>query len=266
MVAAAVAAVGAGASIYAGSKSAKAQKSAANTASSTERAMFEAQREDNQQYYDQGRGDVNSNFRRATGALSPYTNPGAAATTRMSALAGLNGSTALTSALQSDPGYQFRMSQGISALDRSASARGMLQSGAQQKALLNYGQGQASGELNNAFQRVGAVQGNAQQAAGALASLSQNQGTTLSNLAVRQGSQNQALSQNTANALGQYATNAGNAQAGAYNNIGSAVNGGLQNGLTAYMMQQQGGMYGGGATPINPNQGLGNQINWYNRG
>lgn len=231
--------VGAGASMAAGNKAAKAQKNAANTAAANEQAMFEAQREDNQKYYDQGRGDVNTNFGLATGALSPYANQGAAATSRLSALAGLNGSTALTSALQQDPGYQFRMDQGVNALDRSAAARGMINSGAQQKALTQYGQGLASSELNNAFQRVGAVQGNAQQAAGALGNLYQNQGTTLGNMAVRQSSQNQNLSQNTSNALGQYTMNAGNAQAAGYQNMGSSINGGLQNGLTAYMMNQQ---------------------------
>lgn len=233
------AAIGAGASMAAGSKAAKAQKNAANTASANEQAMFEAQREDNQKYYDQGKEDVNANFGLATGALSPYANQGAAATGRLSALAGLGGSEQQQSALASDPGYQFRMTQGVNALDRSAAARGMLQSGAQQKALLGYGQGLASSELNNAFQRVGAVQGDAQQAAGALGNLYQNQGTTLGNMAVRQSSQNQNLSQNTSNALGQYSMAAGNAQAGAYNNMGSSVNAGIQNGLTAYMMNQR---------------------------
>lgn len=243
MVMAAVAAAGAvasaGASAYAGSKSAKAQKKAANAAASNEREMFETTREDNQKYYDQGREDVNANFGLATQGLVPYANQGAAATSRMSALAGLNGSEAMTSALQQDPGYQFRMSQGVNALDRSAAARGMLQSGAQQKALLGYGQGLASSELQNAFSRVGAVQGNAQQAAGALANLYQNQGTTLSNLAVRQSSQNQALSQNTSNALGQYSMASGNAQAAGYQNMGNSINAGIQNGLTSYMMSQQ---------------------------
>jgi hypothetical protein len=241
----AAAAIGAGASLIGGKKAAKAQKSAANTAATTEREMFEAQKEENQKYYDLGKGDINSNFQAAEGALSPYVNQGAAANDRLSALAGLNGSTALTSALQQDPGYQFRLSQGVSALDRSAAARGMLQSGAQQKALTQYGQGLASSELQNAFQRVGAVQNNAQQASNALANLRMNQGTTLANLSSRQASQNQALSQSTSNALGQYATNAGNAQAQGYQNMGSSINAGLQNGLTAYMMNQQGGgMYG----------------------
>jgi hypothetical protein len=253
------AAVGAAGSAVAGSKAAKAQKSAANRAADTELAMSEATREENQKYYDLGKGDVNSNFDLATQNLVPYANHGAAATDRMSALSGLNGADALTSALQQDPGYQFRMGQGVNALDRSAASRGMLQSGAQQKALTQYGQGLASGELANAFQRVGAVQNNAQQASGALATLNQNRGTTLSNLSSRQASNNQALSQNTSNALGQYSMASGNAQAAGYQNMGSSLNAGLQNGLTAYMGQNQGGMYGGGTSP-----GLNGQtINWY---
>jgi hypothetical protein len=255
----AAAAIGAGASLLGGKKSAKAQKNAANAAAANEQAMFEAQKEENQKYYDLGKGDVNSNFDLATQNLVPYANQGAAATDRMSALSGLNGADALTSALQQDPGYQFRMGQGVNALDRSAASRGMLQSGAQQKALTQYGQGLASGELANAFQRVGAVQNNAQQASGALATLNQNRGTTLSNLSSRQASNNQALSQNTSNALGQYSMASGNAQAAGYQNMGSSLNAGLQNGLTAYMGQNQGGMYGGGTSP-----GLNGQtINWY---
>jgi hypothetical protein len=235
----AVGAAGAAASAYSGSKAAKAQKKGAQAAAANEQAMSEAQREDNQKYYDLGKADINSNFGLATQNLVPYANQGAAATSRMSALAGLDGAGALTSALQQDPGYQFRMNQGVSALDRSAASRGMLQSGAQSKALTQYGQGLASGELANAFQRVGAVQGNAQQASGALANLYQNQGTTLSNLSSRQASQNQALSQNTSNALGQYSMAAGNAQADNYQNMGNSLNAGMQNGLTAYMMGQQ---------------------------
>lgn len=54
---------------------------------------------------------------------------------------------------QTDPGYQWRMDQGIQALDRSASARGLLFSGGELKALDRYNQGFASNEYNNAFNR-----------------------------------------------------------------------------------------------------------------
>lgn len=55
--------------------------------------------------------------------------------------------------LQQDPSYQFRLNQGINALDKSAASRGMLLSGAQQKAINNYAQDTASQEYSNIYQR-----------------------------------------------------------------------------------------------------------------
>lgn len=52
-----------------------------------------------------------------------------------------------------DPGYAFRLAQGQKALDTGAGAKGQLFSGAQQKALLKYGQDLGSQEYNNAYQR-----------------------------------------------------------------------------------------------------------------
>lgn len=239
--------VGAGATMYAGNKSAKAQSKAAKSASSTEMRMQHDAQNFNEQQYRLGKADALTGFRGANSILDPYDKFGVGAGNKLAQYAGITGGgQAAVNALAQDPGYQFRMAQGTNALDRSAAARGMLNSGAQQKALVGYGQGLASEELNNAFNRVGAVQNNSQQAANALANISQNRGTTLGNMAIGQGSQNQALLQNTSNALGQYAMAAGNAKAQGYENMGSAINGGLQNGLTTYMMSQQnqGGMYG----------------------
>lgn len=52
-----------------------------------------------------------------------------------------------------DPGYQFRLQQGQEALDNSAAQKGSLHSGAQQKALMAYGQNLASQEYQNAYKR-----------------------------------------------------------------------------------------------------------------
>lgn len=102
-------------------------------------------------------------------SVSPWTNVGGAAASELSSLYGLgslgapdaNGvrsvDTAGASADQAaargrftaSPGYQFRTQQGINALDRSAASRGMTLSGAQTKALNDYGQGQASSEYGN---------------------------------------------------------------------------------------------------------------------
>jgi hypothetical protein len=54
---------------------------------------------------------------------------------------------------QTDPGYQFRLSEGQKALDRSAAARGGLFSGATLKANDQYNQGFASNEYQNAYNR-----------------------------------------------------------------------------------------------------------------
>jgi hypothetical protein len=54
---------------------------------------------------------------------------------------------------QQDPGYQFRLNEGLKALDRQAAARGGLISGGALKAASRYGQDYASNEYTNAFNR-----------------------------------------------------------------------------------------------------------------
>lgn len=52
-----------------------------------------------------------------------------------------------------DPGYAFRLQQGQKLLENTAAAGGAAQSGGIAKALVNYGQGYASQEFQNAFER-----------------------------------------------------------------------------------------------------------------
>jgi hypothetical protein len=54
---------------------------------------------------------------------------------------------------QADPGYGFRLSEGMKALDRTAAARGGLLSGATLKGAQRFGQDLASQEYQNAFNR-----------------------------------------------------------------------------------------------------------------
>ena len=85
-------------------------------------------------------------------AYQPYADVGNQALSQLSNLYGLNGQEAAQGAMQdfqTTPGYDFRMSQGVNALDRSASARGGLYSGAAGKALTEYGQGVGSQEYGN---------------------------------------------------------------------------------------------------------------------
>jgi len=56
---------------------------------------------------------------------------------------------------QQDPGYAFRMSEGMKALEGSAAARGGLLSGNTLRGIQRYGQDMASQEYQNAFNRYG---------------------------------------------------------------------------------------------------------------
>lgn len=76
-------------------------------------------------------------------------------------------------------GYQFRLGEGQKAINSGYAARGLLESGAAQKALLQYGQNFASGEFGN---YLGALQGQQSlglSAANALAGVSTNMGNTV---------------------------------------------------------------------------------------
>lgn len=66
--------------------------------------------------------------------------------------------TTVSDTFTADPSYAFRVSEGTKALDRSAASKGMLLSGAQGKALTDYGQNTASEEYANWFQRYNAQQ------------------------------------------------------------------------------------------------------------
>jgi hypothetical protein len=57
------------------------------------------------------------------------------------------------------PGYQFRVDEGRKAMERSAAARGMLNSGGMLRQLQEYGQGAASQEYGNQFNRLAHLAG-----------------------------------------------------------------------------------------------------------
>lgn len=79
------------------------------------------------------------------------------------------------------PGYQFRVNEGVSALDKSAASRGRLRSGAQNKALTRYGQGIASEEFGNYTNRLAQIAGLGGGAASQSASAAQIAGGNYSN-------------------------------------------------------------------------------------
>lgn len=132
---------------------------------------------------------------------------------------------------QADPGYAFRLSEGLKALDRSASARGGLLSGGALKGITRYAQDAASQEYGNAYSRFNTNQSNtlSREDTGynRLASLA-GVGQT-ANAAIQSAGQN-AVNANT-NALMTNATNQGNAAL-----TGAQINASMFQGLgnTAY--------------------------------
>ncbi len=128
---------------------------------------------------------------------------------------------------QEDPGYQFRLSEGQKALERSAAARGGLISGAATKAATRYGQDMASNEYTNAFNRyqaerqarLGPLQsltGMGQTTANTLGAAGQTNATNIGNYGI-QG----------ANATAEGYMGAANARASGYMGMANAVNSGL---------------------------------------
>lgn len=109
-----------------------------------------------------------------------------------------------TEDFHTDPGYQFTLSEGQKALDRSAAARGGLFSGATLKANDLYNQGAASTEYQNAYNRF------------------QNNRNTRYNYLSNAAGGGQIANNQVAQAGTQYASNIGNAYMTGYGNAGQA--------------------------------------------
>lgn len=138
--------------------------------------------------------------------------------------------------LANDPGYQFRMAEGQKALERSASARGMLNSGGALKSLASYSQGVASDEYQNAWNRNQADNTGRFNRLASLAGVGQSTAQSLGAM----GAQNSAQTSNILGALG-------NANAAGAMGTANAVSGGFQ---SAGNMMTLGGLLQGGGGQI----------------
>jgi hypothetical protein len=94
---------------------------------------------------------------KALGEFDPYTGVAQNAYSTYGNALGLNGAegtAAAQSAYTTSPGYQFQMDQGLQALERSASSRGMLASGNTSADILGYSQGLASQDYGSWLDRL----------------------------------------------------------------------------------------------------------------
>lgn len=114
--------------------------------------------------------------------------------------------------LEMDPGYQFRLSEGSKAVERSQAARGGLLSGAAAKEMAGYSQGLASQEYGNAYNRMSQLAGIGQSQVNADNQMGANYAGNASNTI----------------------TGAGNARASGYVGAGNAMQTALGQGLNYY--------------------------------
>ena len=94
----------------------------------------------------------------------------------------MGGPNAAQQFLQMDPGYGFRLSEGLKALDRQAAARGGLISGGALKAAQRYGQDLASQEFGNAYNRLAGLAQIGPSAAGVVNNLGQQYASNAGNI------------------------------------------------------------------------------------
>ena len=203
---------------YSADQAANAQRSASAAGIAAEGEMSEANLAFQREMFDTQRAD-----------FAPWRDAGQTALTQIQQ--GIqNGSFEVGQVdVTQDPGYQFRMDQGVEALDKSAASRGRLLSGAQQKGVNAYAQNMGSQEYANAYSRQAnekaqkfnmlssLSQGGQASSAGqaqAAGQLAQTSGNIMSNL---------GRSQNIAQ------QNQGAARAGAYQGQAQAVNQAGQN-------------------------------------
>jgi len=150
---------------------------------------------------------------------------------------------------EADPGYSFRMDEGMKALERSAAARGGLLSGGMMKGIQRFGQGLASDEYTNAFNRYQterAAQINPLQSlAGVGQTTAQQIGQAGQTMANNIGQTNQAMGSNlgniytsTAGNIANNAMSAADARASGYMGQANALNSALNTGVNYYQNMQ----------------------------
>ena len=230
--------LGAGVSYLGSSNAANAQRDAAAQSAAVQKEMADQSIAAQKEMYQQGRTD-----------LAPYREGGVTAQNQLFQMLGLGGDVNAAnygkyakdfgmSDFTADPGYAFRLSEGMKGLNAQAAARGGMISGAALKAAENYGQQAGSQEYQNAFNRYQTNRNNqiaplqslyagGQAAAAGSAASAANLGANLGNTYTNLGTN-----------LGTAATNAGAATAGGYVAGGNAINSTIGNIGNQYMNAQ----------------------------
>lgn len=187
----------------ASNKAANKQQEAANSATDEQRRQYEQTRQDQLAQLAQQREDQ-----------APWLAAGKNALAKLAS--GID--------LPNDPGYRFRVSEGEKGIQRAASARGGLYSGATLKALARFNQDTASQEYGNSWNRLASIAGLGQTATNQMGQAGQNAYGTIANAGM-----------NSSNNIGNNMMGAANARASGYVGAANAIN----SGISQYMNYQQ---------------------------
>jgi hypothetical protein len=211
---------------YGANKAANTQADAAQAAQSSSDRQFDISRQDQLNLLAQQREDQ-----------APYRDAGKGALAQIMAGLSSGGQFAQKfdgSTLTADPGYQFRLDQGIANIDRSAAASGMSGSGAVLKALARFNSGLASDEYQRAWDRN---QGDTTARFNRLASVA-GIGQTATNATTQAGAtatgQLNTLGTNYANTNATLLGNLGEARASGYVAGSNAIGSGIKSLYNAY--------------------------------
>lgn len=194
---------------------------------------------------DQANATAQAQYAQTRSDLNPYNQVGTRAALGLNALTGMGESDALSSSLmqpfnmsQADlaktPGYQFTLSQGLKAVQNSAAARGLGQSGAALRGAADYATGLADNTYQNQFNNYVTNQTNQYNRLMGLAQLGENS-----------AAQTGAFGTQTAANIGNNLIGAGNAQGAAAMATGNAFSNGANSlgslYLTNAFMKSNGG-------------------------
>lgn len=141
------------------------------------------------------------------------------------------------SSFRADPGYEFALEQGGKSLERSAAARGILNSGATARALTKFGQGLADQQYGNYFNRLQSAAGIGQSATNSTAGAGAR---------YAEGSGNALMAGGAARASGYLG--AGSAWANAAGGVAGSIGQGVENYFLLNALNRRGGGgYDGGS-------------------
>jgi len=195
--------------------------------------------------YDEGLAGATTQYERAAEPFGQFVETGVAGNKAYGDAIGLGGEEGYGRAVemfQANPGYEFAMESGLDAIDRRASARGMLGSGNTNTDSITFSQGLANQEYQNWLNNLNTASQGGQQAAGTQAGIFTGLGDKINQTGTNKGNLAYDVETGVGNSTAQMIADQQAAKQAASGNIWNAIFG--VGDLAAKFMG--GGLPGGG--------------------